>query len=282
MKKLKTLWYVFFTFFCITGIANALTITTSTTLYTAGPDPSDSSTANSGSISSHVSHSDSANGDAYGSGEASAFADADGTLSLSTSYEAAGYDFMVFQAMASYSENYVNTSGSDLHYSFSFGINEFLSILGNRGATVNPQTRVEVMMNNSVVWDSATYLFYDRGDIDWSWNTTNPDIEHTITDNSTYDSIGELSSLDVQLSGSYGGILDLGVFAPGDSFDLQYNIFSAPYGMDAGQALSSASIWGDVTTEQMATAPEPASFFLLVSGLIGLVEWRKIFPGRQS
>lgn len=252
---------------------NAMTISTYAGYYSA-PDVFDSSTAEDGSISSQVSGND-----GYSFGGANASADASGYLSVSASYRSNGYDFCGYIAEASFKEDFLNTSDDDLYYYLDFGIvNEYIHEVEGPGICATgawSTANIQILLDNFVIWDSTTRMFvYDMG---YTF-TGDTDIEFIYDDEIEYyppPYETEPAYIYAKATGSYQNVFSLGMFGSGDSFTLEYRVAAMATGMDVGIASSSFGLMGSVDSVP-APVPEPAAIFLISSGLIALVGFKKL------
>lgn len=252
---------------------NAMTISTNAIYHTAGPNVIDSSTAEYGSISSQVSAND------WCVGTANAAADASGYLSVSASHEATGYDFTGMYAEASFTEDFLNTSDDYLYYYLDFEIvNEYIQEVEGYGimAPTDALTtaNIQILLNDSVIWNSTTSASVSDNGYSLPGST---DIEFEYYEEVEYyppDDPLDLVYCYASATGSYQNVFPLGIFEPGDSFTLEYRVAAMATGLDAGFASSSFDVMGSVGSA--APVPEPAAIFLISSGLIALVGFKKL------
>lgn len=191
-------------------------------------------------------------------------------------------------AQASWTDTRTNLSGQNQAYAFDFTLSGGKLAFGDwAGSWLNAAYDIHILLNNTPIWESSA-LFYGSGGYSAQPGVHNfLDTEGTELARHYYNGYtsapGDMWRVGYTFD-TYNGHLDLGTFAPGETFTLSYlmNVDAYGPGYETGAIAQfgdpfnltdsgfSGSISGDTTS-----VPEPSTLLLFLSGFAGLVGLRR-------
>lgn len=214
--------------------------------------------------------------------KASATGTADGHITAQAEWSAPAGGIYYTEGSVSWTESFVALTSGNYNWNFSIPTGTLAVGGNNSGDNLFAGYYLSIAANDVILWNSsATLTMFDGGDY-YEYDTTGDSLGGTVTAVENY--YGSTIGYRIDF-GSYAGVIDLGMFYADNEIKIKYNMSAFAGG--PGAETSASAFIGDPGTltggggmsgnlelagsPQAAPVPEPATIFLLGSGIIGII-----------